>query len=155
MSEEQPAAAPDTSKSDPNAQACVGCFLIVILGMLGFYAWNSLTGPAPEAVTTARITTPPAPALNAQEQAVANKHGAPPVPSAWDGLAPEIAEWFRLNLKDPDSCEVVTATGIAGDLEKGWLQLVTYRAKNSFGAFEIETRGFVISHGRVVAVTED
>jgi hypothetical protein len=111
--------------------------------------------PASEAEVAARNADaePVQPALTAAEEKVAQKHGPPPVLSSWDGLAPEVAEWFRANLKDPDSCEVLVASEIGGSVDRGWTQMVTYRAKNSFGGYDKESRNFVISNGQVVSTT--
>lgn len=86
-----------------------------------------------------------------QKDVVTFKHGPAPVASSIDGLAPQVSEWFRTNLRDPKSLEVVVTTGIdANIVAGGWVQIVTYRAKNGFGGYNKSTRKFVISKGKVV-----
>ena len=62
-----------------------------------------------------------------------------------------MSEWFRTNLRDPRSFEVIEATKIEANLVLGGcVQFVTYRAKNGFGGYSKDVRRFVISHGKVI-----
>lgn len=76
--------------------------------------------------------------------------GPKPVPSAWDGLTPEVRAYFDESLKDPDSLQIAETYEVMTFGETGWMQRVKYRAKNSFGGYELEDQVFVIVDGKVV-----
>ena len=85
----------------------------------------------------------------AQERAEVAKRGAKPVPSWWDGVTPEVNEFLRATLKDYDSLKVLECSRVATWGGDAWCQRVKYRAKNSFGAYELEENVFVIKNGAV------
>ncbi len=85
----------------------------------------------------------------AKERAEVANRGAAPVPSWWDGLTPEVNEFLRATLKDYDSLKVLECSKVATWGDDAWCQRVKYRAKNSFGAYELEENVFIIKNGAV------
>lgn len=123
--------------------ACIGC-LVVVLFVVIVYQVVQYSAGAYDPVQQANRRT--------QEQgspAMVSKFGPRPEASAWDGVAKEVGDWFKVNLKDPASLDVIEVSEIS-EHEAGWLQRVKYRSKNSFGGYSVETRGFVMSRGSVV-----
>lgn len=78
--------------------------------------------------------------------------GPKPVPSKWDGITPEANAWLKENLKDYGSMELVECSEIF-PIGRGWGQRVKLRAKNSFGAYNVESYVFTIKNGTVIEVT--
>lgn len=57
--------------------------------------------------------------------------------SAWDGSHRELERWIKKNIKDPRSYEhIETRFGMDGDTV---IVATTYRAKNSFGGYVVNT----------------
>jgi len=65
--------------------------------------------------------------------------------SAWDSSVWQVESWLKKNLKDPDSLEVVRWYPVhkIGD---GFAVQVNYRAHNSFGGINVETRLFQLDN---------
>lgn len=125
--------------------ACVG-----MTALCGFGAILANSGARPtqadmDALSKPKpVSKPVAPKLTASER----KMGPKPVPSEWDGITPEVNAFLRGTLKDYRSMKVVQASTV-GTMNGHWCQRVTYRAKNSFGAYEIEDQVFLILNGKV------
>jgi len=80
------------------------------------------------------------------------KRGPMPIPSEWDGITPEVNAYLKENLKDPDSLKIVNCSTVARYGKDGWAQSVKYRAKNSFGGYNLTEQIFIIKQGRVANV---
>ncbi len=98
---------------------------------------------APAARVTPYLAPPP-------REIVDPIRGRKPVPSSWDGITPEANEYLRSSLNDYDSMKVVSCTVVFPYDSDAWSQIVTYRAKNGFGAFVLTKTLFVIRDGRVI-----
>lgn len=61
--------------------------------------------------------------------------------NSWDGVCYCIKDYLKNYLKDPKSLEIKSAYGLV-DLDDTYIQRVTYRAKNSFGALVLEDKVF-------------
>ncbi len=80
------------------------------------------------------------------------------------GEPPEVPEFWRESttvglalksvLKDPDSLKISQMEG-PFQSKDGWLVKITYRAKNSFGGYVLETKWAVVQHGDVVKFAEE
>ena len=57
----------------------------------------------------------------------------------------EIMAWFRGNLREPGSLEIIDWSGDYTLEDGGKVVAVKYRAANGFGGFTVETRGFVFA----------
>lgn len=71
--------------------------------------------------------------------------------NSWNGVAFVIEDWFKNNLKDPKSLEIIEVTEIKKANDGTFIQTVKYRAKNSFGGFNIEHRIFVFNKDKVIS----
>ena len=76
--------------------------------------------------------------------------------SQWDGSVGQVKEWLGVNLKDPSSVQYIewdTVQRLGGG---GYSVRVKYRAKNSFGAYAVETKIFFLgADGTVTNCTDD
>lgn len=96
-------------------------------------------------------------ALSPAEQVATKLIGAKPVNSAWDGAVPEVLVYLNENLKDPDSIKFVSWSPVTlFEFKKitAWGVRVKYRAKNSFGGYELADQVFLIQHGTVISVQD-
>lgn len=64
--------------------------------------------------------------------------------SEWDGAVPAVVEYLRANLKDFNSAEWVEWSPVA-DTGSGYMVRCKYRAKNSFGAYDVYNQVFTIN----------
>jgi hypothetical protein len=80
--------------------------------------------------------------------------GPRPVPSPWDTICPEVNSWMRANLKDYDSHKIVDGSDVVTYGNDAWCQRLKYRARNSFGAYNLEEKLFVIKNGKVIDVQD-
>ena len=70
--------------------------------------------------------------------------------SDWDGSVAQVKSWLKSNVKDPSSLEFIDWSPVT-ETENGYLVRVKYRAKNSFGAFVVEEKLFVLdSSGSII-----
>lgn len=66
-----------------------------------------------------------------------------------DGSVSQIERYLRTNLKDPDSLDFIKWVGPVLT-DNAWTVMVTYRAKNSFGGYVIESYMFIMDlDGRI------
>jgi len=85
-------------------------------------------------------------------------HGKRPSVSGWNGTVYAVHEYLGRNLKDPKSVEYIRWWGpspiSAGEYgtEKGWLVVVQYRARNSFGGMVVERQRFVLQGEKIISV---
>lgn len=76
--------------------------------------------------------------------------GPKPKDGWWDGACEEIHTFFKHNLNDYKSLDVIEASRIVPWGETTWAQRVKYRAKNAFGGYVLDNRVFVIENGMVI-----
>lgn len=91
-------------------------------------------------------------AAEAKLKAEEARRGPMPKPSAWDGLTPEVNAFFKGNLKDYDSLKLVECSEVAMYGKDAWAQRVKYRAKNSFGGYNLSNQIFIIKDSQVIDV---
>jgi type II secretory pathway pseudopilin PulG len=90
-------------------------------------------------------------AENARREAIEiAARGAKPIPSEWDGITPEVNSYLQRNLKDYDSMKIVECSPVVTWGTDAWAQRVKYRARNSFGAYVLDNKVFVIKNGYVI-----
>ena len=73
----------------------------------------------------------------------------------WDGSVEQINDWFKYNLKDPDSLQVITWGEVTKpkDTTYKYSVHVHYRSKNSFGGYVIDKAFFLFDeNGNIVDV---
>jgi hypothetical protein len=85
--------------------------------------------------------------------------GPKPVNGAWNGSVWEVDQELRRRLKDPDSLLYIDwyeprLVALGGTI-KAWAVRVTYRARNSFGGYMVETRNALVRNGIVVEFLSD
>lgn len=74
--------------------------------------------------------------------------------SGWDGSVWQVERWLERHLKDPDSFEAIE-WGSVIQVEDGYTVRLRYRAKNSFGGFDISDQLFILDRtGQVVTAFE-
>lgn len=73
--------------------------------------------------------------------------------SEWDGSVSQVKDWMRENLKDPDSVQYISWGKVENGPDGTKSVVVKYRAKNSFGGYDIETTAFSLDphDGHVIA----
>lgn len=70
--------------------------------------------------------------------------------SAWDGSVYQVMSWLEVNLKDPGSLEFIEWSPVQKTNDGGFMVRAKYRAKNSFGGYDVENRLFYLdSSGNV------
>lgn len=107
--------------------------------------WSMLTGPSQDQKTKQPAASSPAP-KSAPKATVAN--------SGWDGSVWQVEHFLERNLKDPDSFEAIEWSPVI-DNGNGYAVRCRYRAKNSFGGYNIEEQLFVMNkQGDVISVTD-
>lgn len=75
--------------------------------------------------------------------------------SPWDGSVQQINDWFKYNLKDPDSLQVISWGEVTKpkDTEYKYSVHVHYRSKNGFGGYVIDRAFFLFdANGNIVEV---
>lgn len=73
-----------------------------------------------------------------------------PSTSSWDGRALVLNSWFQSNLKDPDSLKIIEVSPVYENKDGTYGQRVKFRAKNSFGAYNISEYYFTFSKDKVL-----
>ena len=76
--------------------------------------------------------------------------------SEWDGSVRQVEQWFDKNLKDPDSFEAVEWGKVVKlDDGLGFAVRCKYRAKNSFGGYNVEHKLFTLDpKGNIILVAD-
>ena len=64
-----------------------------------------------------------------------------PETSSWDGVSYCVKDYLKQHLHDPKSLKVQDAYELM-QADKDYIQRVTYRAKNAFGAYVVEDKVF-------------
>lgn len=81
-----------------------------------------------------------------------------PIINNWNNLSYVVSDFLKENLKDPSSLEIIEASKVyekdsdPDSENKKYYQKTTYRAKNSFGGYVIETKTFIIQNNKVIGV---
>lgn len=78
--------------------------------------------------------------------------GKKPTEHPWDGVAIVIDDYLKVNLKDPDSLDIIECSSVFFN-DGHWNQRVKYRSKNSLGGFVIANQIFSIKSNKVISVT--
>lgn len=73
-----------------------------------------------------------------------------PSVSSWDGRALVLNNWFQSNLKDPSSLDIIEVSPVYENKDGTYGQRVKFRAKNSFGAYNISEYYFTFSKDKVL-----
>lgn len=86
---------------------------------------------------------------------------APPVPreivenSSWDASVKQVKAFLSQNAKDASSIEYLEWSPVQKTNNGGFAVRVKFRAKNSFGAYVLENKFFVLSsQGQVISVSD-
>ena len=65
--------------------------------------------------------------------------------SSWDGSVRQVENWFKRNLKDPKSVDVIDWYEVKkNDQQKFYIVKCDFRAKNSFGGYVVHHYNFYI-----------
>jgi hypothetical protein len=78
----------------------------------------------------------------------------PEVYNEYDGSVRQVKEWFRANLDDPKSLDVVE-WGKVVDTPEGFIVRVKYRERNRLGGMALAQRLFVLDKGGKVLSHSD
>lgn len=92
--------------------------------------------------------------IGALEGTTNNNKNNYPLISNWDGRALVLNSWFQSNLKDPDSLKVIEVSPVYENKDGTYGQRVKFRAKNSFGAYNINEYYFTFSKDKVLKAIE-
>jgi hypothetical protein len=107
--------------------------------------WSMLSGPSQDQKPNRPAVSSPSP-KSTPKATVAN--------SGWDGAVWQVEYYLERNLKDPDSFEAIEWSHVI-DNGNGYAVRCRYRAKNSFGGYNIEEQLFVMDkQGDVISVAE-
>jgi hypothetical protein len=121
--------------------AGAGCFVLVVAAMIGAIWWWNIPRAGP-----------PPPPLSAEEQAFGRK----PVVLLGEDSVPylrAVKRHLSQTLKDPESLRFVKTTNPMAKThmgQSGWVSVVTYRSKNSFGGYVSEEVLVMIRDERIV-----
>ena len=63
----------------------------------------------------------------------------------WAGVVLKVKTWLNANLKDPGSLEFIDFSPLAKTEVGTTMIRVKYRAKNSFGGYEVENKVFLLN----------
>lgn len=126
------------------------CCGLPLFGIFGHSPDSTDSPPTPPSPSEASATQAPTEA----QKVIDPVRGVKPVPSEWDGITPEANEYLRETLKDYDSMKIVECSPVVEWKEDRWAQRVKYRAKNSFGAYDLAEQLFVIRDGTVTDVID-
>lgn len=81
-----------------------------------------------------------------------------PLVNSWNGVPFAVSEFLKENLRDPNSLEYVKSyqvyemDNLPESENKKYYQKTTYRAKNGFGGYVVETKTFIIQNNKVIGV---
>jgi hypothetical protein len=71
--------------------------------------------------------------------------------SFWDGSVRQVKQWLKDNLKDPNSFDAIGWTAVQKTPDGGYSVRCKYRAKDSFGGYDISNQIFYMdSEGNVL-----
>ncbi len=77
--------------------------------------------------------------------------------SEWDAAVPQVVDYLKRNLKDPDSAQWIEwskVQEVSGQAHK-YMVRCKYRAKNSFGGYEVANQIFYLdADGNVINVVD-
>ena len=97
--------------------------------------------------------------VNAEQDAALKKEeevrGTRPQATSNGGMCREVRDYFRDNLRDYDSLQVVDSSKIMTYDKDAWCQRVKYRSRNGFGGMNLVTQVFVIQFGTVIDVKDE
>jgi RNA polymerase subunit RPABC4/transcription elongation factor Spt4 len=75
--------------------------------------------------------------------------------SSYDGSVRQVELWLKQHLNDPDSFKAIEWSPVAKAKDGNFVVRVKYRAKNSFGAYVISQKLFVLNgNGTVIDQTD-
>jgi hypothetical protein len=75
--------------------------------------------------------------------------------SSWDGSVPQVKNWLKHNLRDPDSLEFEFWSPLEKAGPHGYAVRCRYRAKNGFGGYSVEDKVFALDvNGNVLGCEE-
>lgn len=129
--------------------------LFLIPGRDYFYTsgfWHKPAVPESKPPLTSNPPSQPVTTSNPQktEQTTSQPLG-PVYNSGWDGSVRQVKQWLKDNLKDPASFEAIEWSSVQKTPDGDYLVRCKYRAKNSFGGFEISNQIFYMdSEGNVL-----
>ncbi|MDO8943220.1 MAG: zinc ribbon domain-containing protein [Desulfobacterales bacterium] len=75
--------------------------------------------------------------------------------SGWDGSVYQVKSWLKNNLKDPKSLEFIEWSPVQKSSEGTYTVRAKYRAKNSFGGYNVENKIFFLNADGAVINTMD
>jgi len=80
-----------------------------------------------------------------------NQPTGPVYNNGWDGSVRQVKQWLKDNLKDPDSFVAIEWSPVQKTADGGYLVRCKYRAKNSFGGYDVSNQIFYMdSEGNVL-----
>lgn len=91
-------------------------------------------------------------AIDAKNKAEKLMYGDKPVFYEWDGTYPAVEKYLKYAMKDPTSLEIRNCSKVYKIENIGWAVHCSYRGKNSFGAFVLNSNWFIIRHNKVFSV---
>lgn len=111
--------------------------------------WSMLSGPSEDQKPKQPAVT--SPALKSTPQTAPK---ATVTNSGWDGSVWQVEHFLERNLKDPDSFEAIEWSPVISNGD-GYAVRCRYRAKNSFGGYNIEEQLFEMNkQGDVISVID-
>jgi len=75
--------------------------------------------------------------------------------SGWDGSVIQVKSWLKRNLKDPKSLEFIEWSPVHKSRDGTFTVRAKYRAKNSFGGYNVENKVFFLDATGEVINTMD
>ncbi|WP_446010256.1 hypothetical protein [Candidatus Electrothrix sp.] len=143
LKEEQPKQE-NKNKVDRNSlKGCSGCLVLVFGGFVVMVIFSMFTANSP----TSKNSKPSRSISNTTTERVSN--------SAWDGSVYQVKAYLKRNLKDPDSFEAIEWSSVA-KTDNGYMVRCKYRAKNSYGGYNIEHQIFILNKkGNVISVLQN
>jgi hypothetical protein len=103
----------------------LGTLLLIILGIIFFMA---MVGGTSNSKNSSK---------EKPREAVVN--------SAWDGSVYQAEKYLKDRLKDPDSYESISWGEVSKNEQGNYVTWVKYRAKNSFGGYNVGQQAFTLS----------
>ncbi len=135
---------------------CAAKFVtICAVPLVGFVIWGIATGEfKSDNASTEAVHATPQSRIDTSAPLEPQIHHEVVENNAWDGGVSQIDSYFKSNLNDYDSLQVIE-WGKVTKVDGGFLVRVKYRAKNSFNAHTVEHKIFKLNTAGIVEDVTD